>query len=85
MSAEGRAGLEHVAGVISACPEDDLLISVRPVVAGDQEAETLAAARGETVKSILTAFGLDAARIVVVVNGEQDQLVRITPDVEGEG
>ncbi|GJL96640.1 MAG: hypothetical protein DHS20C06_04570 [Hyphobacterium sp.] len=85
ISAEGRAGLEHVAGVISACPEDGLLISVRPVVAGDLEAETLAEARGETVKSTLAAFGLDAATISVVVNGEQDQLVRITPDDEGEG
>jgi outer membrane protein OmpA-like peptidoglycan-associated protein len=84
MSAEGRAGLEHVAVVVSACPEQDLIVSVRPVVAGDHEAELLAEARGETVKSTLTAFGLDAARIFVVVNGEQDQLVRITPDVDGE-
>jgi outer membrane protein OmpA-like peptidoglycan-associated protein len=85
LSAEGSAGLEHAASVISACPEGDVLVSVRPVVAGDQEAETLAEARGATVKSTLTALGLDATRIDVVVNGEQDQLVRITPDVDGEG
>jgi len=84
LSPIGRAGLEHVAAVISACPTNQLGISVRPVVSGDREAEALAIRRAEAVRSVLITFGVTDTRISVVTNADQDQLVRIVLDDEGE-
>ncbi len=84
LSPAGRVGLEHVAAVISVCPENRLAVSVRPVVRGDNEAEALAMQRAESVGDVLTAFGVAETRIGVTVNADQDQLVRIAMDEEGE-
>lgn len=85
LSSAGRVGLEHVAAVISACPADQLSVSVRPVVGGDTEAESLAIQRAQAVRAALITFGVAEARIGVIADADQDQLVRIILDNEGDG
>ncbi|WP_394692160.1 OmpA family protein [Hyphobacterium sp.] len=85
LSPGARAGLEHVAAVFAVCPSGALGVSVRPVVSGNSEAETLARSRAESVRNALVTFGIDENRVSALVSADQDQLVRIVLDGEGEG
>lgn len=84
LAASSGETLAHLAAVSRACPATGLAVSVRPVVARDGEAETLAMARGESIRSALAALEIDAANIRVIVNAEQDQLVLVTPQHQGD-
>ncbi|MEE2527227.1 hypothetical protein V0U79_12715 [Hyphobacterium sp. HN65] len=85
LAASSDETLEHLAAVSRACPAAALTVSVRPVVAGDGEAETLAMARGESIRSALAERDIDPAGILVLINAQQDQLVLVTPRTEGDG
>jgi OmpA family/BON domain len=84
LSPGARAGLEHVAAVFAVCPSGLLAVSVRPVVSGNTDAELLARSRAEAVRDVLVAFGIDENRVSALVSADQDQLVRINLDSEGE-
>lgn len=84
LQSSANENLVHVARVARACPEADLTVSVRPVVSGNAPAESLAEGRGESVRQVLGENGLDLERIAVVVEPQQDQLIRIYPGIEGE-
>ncbi|WP_421791242.1 hypothetical protein [Hyphobacterium sp.] len=77
--------LVHISRVARACPETEFTVSIRPVVSGNAPAETLAEQRGQAVRAALGENGLDLESIVVRVEPQQDQLVRIFPGIEGEG
>ena len=85
LSPGARAGLEHVAAVFAVCPSGALGVRVRPVVSGNSDAETLARSRAESVRNALVTFGIDENRVSALVSADQDQLVRIVLDGEGEG
>ncbi len=85
LSAEAGNVLEHVAAVALACPQPEIIISVRPVVGGDNQAESLARARAEAVREALINAGLDAEAVTTAIETEQDQLVRIYPGRQGDG
>jgi hypothetical protein len=76
--------LEHVSAVFAQCPSGTLGVSVRPVVSGNSDAEILARSRAEAVRNVLMTFGIDENRVTALVSADQDQLVRIVLDGEGE-
>jgi len=84
LSSGGIAALEHVAAVIASCSDSQLQVSVRPVVRGDERAATLAINRAQAVKSTLVTYGIAENRVGTIVNAEQDQLVWLSLDAEGE-
>lgn len=85
LAASAQQTLEHLAAVAGACPARSLSVSVRPVVGGDPDAEALAMARGLAVRAALEARSIDPANVAVAVNAEQDQLVVLSPQMQGDG
>jgi len=84
LSPSGIVALEHIAAVVESCPDSNLQISVRPVVGGDDRAVGLAENRAQSVKSALMNYGVAEDRMGTIVNADQDQLVWLLLDAEGE-
>jgi hypothetical protein len=84
LAARAESSIGHLASVASACPARGITISVRPVVAGDVDAEALAMARGLAIRDALESQAVDPAHVDVVVNADQDQLVIISPQHQGD-
>lgn len=84
LAASAEQTLSHLASVAQACPARGVTVSVRPVVAGDADAEALAMARGVSIRSALESHSIDPADVDIVVNANQDRLVIISPRTRGD-
>ncbi len=84
LAASAEQTLSHLASIAQACPASGVTVSVRPVVAGDADAEALAMARGVSIRSVLESQSIDPADVEIVVNADQDRLVIISPRTRGD-